>query len=146
MADETGQAGGRPNFPKMEEEMAAYWEKKNIFERSVEERPEGKTFVFYDGPPFATGTPHYGHILQSVIKDVIPRAAALGLGLPWAAGRDPGRKGIEPRHQARGRGVRDRGIHERVPPVRLSVRQGMESVHRAPRAMGGYGACVPDGR
>ncbi|OGL73468.1 hypothetical protein A3E39_02815 [Candidatus Uhrbacteria bacterium RIFCSPHIGHO2_12_FULL_60_25] len=89
MADETGQAGGRPNFPKMEEEMAAYWEKKNIFERSVEERPEGKTFVFYDGPPFATGTPHYGHILQSVIKDVIPRYKTMqGFRVPRRWGWD----------------------------------------------------------
>src|SRR3989338_945508 len=89
MADETGQAGGRPNFPKMEEEMAAYWEKKNIFERSVEERPEGKTFVFYDGQPFATGTPHYGHILQSVIKDVIPRYKTMqGFRVPRRWGWD----------------------------------------------------------
>jgi isoleucyl-tRNA synthetase len=80
MADESkpspasdGTASGRPNFPKMEEDMAAYWKKKNIFERSVEERPESKEFVFYDGPPFATGLPHYGHLLQSVIKDVVPR-------------------------------------------------------------------------
>jgi isoleucyl-tRNA synthetase len=57
----------------MEEEMAAYWKKKNIFERSVQERPESKEFVFYDGPPFATGLPHYGNLLQSVIKDVVPR-------------------------------------------------------------------------
>ncbi|MBD3251465.1 isoleucine--tRNA ligase [Candidatus Uhrbacteria bacterium] len=60
-------------FPAMEEEVLAYWDKKKIFERSVEERPEHKPFVFYDGPPFATGLPHYGHLLQSVIKDVVPR-------------------------------------------------------------------------
>lgn len=66
-------ASTRPNFPQMEEEMTAFWDKKNIFERSIEERPENKPFVFYDGPPFATGLPHYGHLLQSLIKDVIPR-------------------------------------------------------------------------
>lgn len=64
---------GRPDFAAMEEAIASYWEKKKIFERSIEERPEHKPFVFYDGPPFATGLPHYGHLLQSVIKDVIPR-------------------------------------------------------------------------
>ncbi len=62
-----------PLFPKIEEEMAAYWKKHHIFERSIEERPENKGYVFYDGPPFATGLPHYGHLLQSTIKDVVPR-------------------------------------------------------------------------
>ncbi len=63
----------RPNFPQIEEEIALFWDKKKIFERSIEERPESKTFVFYDGPPFATGLPHYGHLLQSAIKDAVPR-------------------------------------------------------------------------
>ncbi len=63
----------RPNFPQMEEEMAHFWQKQRIFERSIEERPENKAYVFYDGPPFATGLPHYGHLLQSAIKDCVPR-------------------------------------------------------------------------
>lgn len=49
------------------------WEKNKIFERSVEERSKEKRYTFYDGPPFATGLPHYGSILPSVIKDVVPR-------------------------------------------------------------------------
>lgn len=57
----------------MEEEILEFWDKKRIFERSVEERPEGKLFVFYDGPPFATGLPHHGHLLQSALKDAVPR-------------------------------------------------------------------------
>lgn len=60
-------------FPQMEEEIAAYWKKYRIFERSIEERPESKTYSFYDGPPYATGLPHYGHLLQSIIKDAVPR-------------------------------------------------------------------------
>lgn len=64
---------GRPDFPAMEQEILDFWDKKHIFERSIEERPESKPFLFYDGPPFATGLPHYGHLLQSVVKDVIPR-------------------------------------------------------------------------
>lgn len=74
MADEQkpGQ-DARPNFPKMEEEISAFWEKKDIFQRSIDERPENKGYVFYDGPPFATGLPHYGHLLQSAIKDAVPR-------------------------------------------------------------------------
>ncbi len=56
-----------------EKELLESWERNRIFERSVEERPEGKRYTFYDGPPFATGLPHYGHLLASIIKDVIPR-------------------------------------------------------------------------
>lgn len=79
----------RPNFPQMEEEMMAYWEKKNIFERSIEERPEKKTFVFFDGPPFATGLPHYGHLLQSIVKDVVPRYKTMqGFRVPRRWGWD----------------------------------------------------------
>ncbi len=74
MADQEPQAASaRPDFPKMEEETLAFWAKEKIFERSIEERPENKTYVFYDGPPFANGLPHYGHLLQSVIKDAVPR-------------------------------------------------------------------------
>ena len=59
-----------------EEEMLAFWRAHNVFKKSIE-TPAGSTpvgdFVFYDGPPFATGTPHYGHILAGTIKDAIPR-------------------------------------------------------------------------
>ncbi len=57
----------------MEEEIQEFWVKKNIFERSIAEKSENKVFTFYDGPPFATGLPHPGHLLQSTIKDAIPR-------------------------------------------------------------------------
>jgi isoleucyl-tRNA synthetase len=60
-------------FAGIEQEMLAFWEKERVFERSLEERPESKGYVFYDGPPFATGLPHYGHLLQSAIKDAVPR-------------------------------------------------------------------------
>ncbi len=56
-----------------EEEILKYWEANEIFARSVTERPDNKPYVFYDGPPFATGLPHYGHIVASLMKDVIPR-------------------------------------------------------------------------
>jgi isoleucyl-tRNA synthetase len=56
-----------------EQEVLAYWAAHKIFEKSVSERPEDKPYTFYDGPPFATGLPHYGHIVASVIKDVVPR-------------------------------------------------------------------------
>jgi len=61
------------DIPKAEHDVLAYWDTEKIFERSVSERPADKPYVFYDGPPFATGLPHYGHILASTVKDVIPR-------------------------------------------------------------------------
>lgn len=63
----------RPNLPQMEEEVQKYWNETKAFEKSVEMRPASKPYVFYDGPPFATGMPHYGHLLVSTIKDAVPR-------------------------------------------------------------------------
>ncbi len=56
-----------------EDEVLKYWDETRAFERSVSERSEDKPYVFYDGPPFATGLPHYGHLLASTAKDVVPR-------------------------------------------------------------------------
>ena len=61
------------NFPELESQILEFWRKENIFRKSVEERPADNEFIFYDGPPFATGLPHYGHLLAGTIKDVIPR-------------------------------------------------------------------------
>lgn len=61
------------DFAEIEEEILTFWEKNKIFEKSVSERSEDNTYFFYDGPPFATGLPHYGHLLASTIKDVVPR-------------------------------------------------------------------------
>lgn len=58
-------------FSKIEQEILAFWDEKNIFAQTLEGKE--KEFVFYDGPPFATGLPHYGHIVASVMKDVVPR-------------------------------------------------------------------------
>lgn len=63
----------KPDFPKLEEGILKFWEDNHIFERSLDQTKEGKPYVFYDGPPFATGTPHYGHILGSTVKDLFPR-------------------------------------------------------------------------
>ncbi len=58
---------------KNEHDVLEYWDSVKAFERSVSERPADKRYVFYDGPPFATGLPHYGHLLASTVKDVVPR-------------------------------------------------------------------------
>ncbi|MBD0391704.1 isoleucine--tRNA ligase [Wolbachia endosymbiont of Pentalonia nigronervosa] len=62
-----------PNFPSIEEEIIKFWQENKIFEQSVEERSKDNSFVFYDGPPFANGLPHYGHLLTGFIKDAFAR-------------------------------------------------------------------------
>ena len=61
------------DLPSVESEISAYWDKINAFETSVENRKNDNTFRFYDGPPFPTGSPHYGNLLAGVIKDIVPR-------------------------------------------------------------------------
>ena len=63
----------RVDFPKMEEAILKFWEKENIFEKSITQRDGAEDFVFYDGPPFATGLPHFGHFVPGTLKDIIPR-------------------------------------------------------------------------
>ncbi|MDP2709447.1 MAG: isoleucine--tRNA ligase [bacterium] len=60
-------------FPKMEERVLDFWDKAEIFKKSVEQDAPRGDYVFYDGPPFGTGEPHYGHLLSSISKDVVPR-------------------------------------------------------------------------
>jgi isoleucyl-tRNA synthetase len=69
-------AGGvpaQPSFPELEEGVLAYWAAQETFPASVEQRPADNEFVFYDGPPFANGLPHYGHLITGYVKDVVPR-------------------------------------------------------------------------
>ncbi len=60
-------------FPKMEEEVLAFWEKDGTFKKSLKKNEGKERYKFYDGPPFATGLPHYGHLLAGTIKDIVPR-------------------------------------------------------------------------
>jgi isoleucyl-tRNA synthetase len=60
-------------FPHLEEEILEKWEREGSFLKSVEKRKDSPPYMFYDGPPFATGTPHYGHLLAGTIKDIVPR-------------------------------------------------------------------------
>lgn len=62
-----------PNLPELEEQTLQFWQTDQTFEKSVDQRSSENSYVFYDGPPFATGMPHYGHLLASTTKDVIPR-------------------------------------------------------------------------
>ena len=65
------------SFPELEHRILELWERLDVFRRSVDQRPEDRRYVFYDGPPFATGLPHYGHLVASTIKDVVPRYWAM---------------------------------------------------------------------
>ncbi|MBN1242674.1 MAG: isoleucine--tRNA ligase [Spirochaetales bacterium] len=65
------------NFPQMEEALVEFWERERIFKRSIEQREGKDEFVFYDGPPFATGLPHFGHFVPGTIKDIVPRYKAM---------------------------------------------------------------------
>jgi isoleucyl-tRNA synthetase len=67
------EVNANPNFPAIEEAVLAYWQKEGMFKKSVEHRAKDKEFVFYDGPPFANGLPHYGHLLTGFVKDLYAR-------------------------------------------------------------------------
>lgn len=61
------------HFPQMETDILAFWEKHEVFKKSITNRKNSEEYIFYDGPPFATGLPHFGHFVPSTIKDIIPR-------------------------------------------------------------------------
>ncbi|MCE5249558.1 isoleucine--tRNA ligase [bacterium] len=64
----------KPDFPAVEQEILKFWKADGTFEESVRFRQsDGRDYVFYDGPPFANGLPHYGHVLTGYVKDVVPR-------------------------------------------------------------------------
>ena len=60
------------NFVDREKQVEKFWKENDIFEKSIENRKEGETYTFYDGPPTANGKPHIGHVLTRVIKDMFP--------------------------------------------------------------------------
>ena len=61
------------SFPDNERNVLSFWQDRNIFQKTLEQTAQGPVYAFYDGPPFATGLPHHGHLLASTIKDIIPR-------------------------------------------------------------------------
>ncbi len=77
------------NFVDREKEVSEFWKEHDIFRKSMENRKEGPTYTFYDGPPTANGKPHIGHVLTRVIKDMIPRYRTMkGYMVPRKAGWD----------------------------------------------------------
>ena len=77
------------NFVEREKKTEEFWRENHIFEKSIEQRKQGETYTFYDGPPTANGKPHIGHVLTRVIKDMIPRYRTMkGYMVPRKAGWD----------------------------------------------------------
>lgn len=75
--NDSGSVPSSPRFPEIEERVLEFWEQDGTFQASIDQRDAGENganeFVFYDGPPFANGLPHYGHLLTGYVKDLIPR-------------------------------------------------------------------------
>ncbi|HEY5647410.1 MAG TPA: isoleucine--tRNA ligase [Pseudomonadales bacterium] len=70
---EPGTTSSTFSFVEMEHEILGYWDAQDVFQRTLDNTRGKKPYIFYDGPPFATGLPHHGHIVASTIKDVVPR-------------------------------------------------------------------------
>ena len=124
---------GNPDFSKLEKEVLSYWKAQDIFQKSVDNRPaktglrKNNEFVFYDGPPFANGLPHYGHLLTGYVKDLVARYQTMKgkrterrfgwdcHGLPAEMGAEK-ELGISGRHQ-----IMDHGIDKFNETCRTSV-------------------------
>ena len=79
----------RTPMPEIELKQVAYWKENNIFKRSIEQREGAKKYIFFDGPPFANGKPHYGHILAGSLKDAVTRYYTMkGFSVPRINGWD----------------------------------------------------------
>lgn len=108
--------GSNINLPQMEEEILSFWKDEKVFERSNENRKAKKEFAFYDGPPFANGLPHYGHLLANTIKDTVPRywnmrGFQVERRFGWDTHGVPVEYEIEKTHQLKGRqDILDLGI------------------------------------
>ena len=77
------------NFPEMEKEILKFWESNDTFKKSLDQRKDGEEFVFYDGPPFATGLPHYGHLLAgTTLSEVM--ALIFSKTCYFTTGKEPG--------------------------------------------------------
>jgi hypothetical protein len=148
-----------PNFPAIEESILAYWAADDTFRASVENREAGQNgsneFVFYDGPPFANGLPHYGHLLTGYVKDLIPRYQTMrgrrverrfgwdthGLPAELEAmsqlGHQDHRRDPRPRH---------RGVQRQVPRVGLQVHRRLARLRHPPGALGRLRQRLQDAR
>ena len=83
------------NFVDAEHRLLKFWNEEKIFKKSLEKNPSSNPYIFYDGPPFATGLPHHGHLVGSILKDAVPRywtmkgicSTTIWMGLSWTSDR-----------------------------------------------------------
>ncbi len=143
------EAEQNPNFPAVEKSILEYWERERIFEASMEKRPrlvDGRSleFVFYDGPPFANGLPHYGHLATGFVKELVPRyqtmrgrmssAASAGIAMAGPAELEVERdRRHRPRRDPRSR---HRRVQRQMPRVGATLHQGMGVVCHAAGPLG----------
>ena len=73
MAEPAEAPSGAFDFVAMEHSILDFWSRGDLFRKSLEHTSDKKPYIFYDGPPFATGLPHHGHLVSSTIKDIVPR-------------------------------------------------------------------------
>ena len=79
------------DFDAMEKGVLSFWQENDTFKKSLAQTEGGEQFVFFDGPPFATGLPHYGHLLAGTIKDIIPRyrTSSTSSAARWSCATSP---------------------------------------------------------
>ena len=142
----------RQSFPKLEEEVLHFWKDNEIFQKSVEQRPEDKTYVFYEGPPTANAAPGIHHVLARAFKDLFPRYKTMrGYRVPRKGGWDthglPVELEVEKelgfKNKRRDRGVRRRGVQQALPRERVPLRAGVGDADRAHRLLGRHGGRLP---
>ena len=144
---------------RLEEDVLAIWEKDSTFERSIEQREAGvagdNEFVFYDGPPFANGLPHYGHLLTGFVKDAIPRYQTMrgrrverrfgwdchGLPAEVKAEQELGHLRAPGDHR-----VRHRQVQRRVPHERAAVHERVARLRHPSGALGRLRQRLQDAR
>jgi isoleucyl-tRNA synthetase len=129
-------------FDDREKRILKFWEENQIFEKSVDDRREKPLFSFYDGPPFATGLPHYGHLLAGTIKDVVPRYKTMrGFCVPRRFGWDchglPIEQEIEKIHHLSGaRAIEEFGVAKYNEECRKIVLRYTEEWKKTVKRMG----------
>lgn len=85
----TDMSNGTSSFPTMERSVLDYWKQDDTFQASLDNREGSPEYIFYDGPPFANGLPHYGHLLTGYVKDIVPRYKTMrGYRVPRVFGWD----------------------------------------------------------
>ncbi len=134
-------------FPGREEQILEFWKREKIFEKSVAQRKEAPLFSFYDGPPFATGLPHYGHILAGTIKDAVLRYKTMkGFYVPRRFGWDchglPVENEIEKAKELSGASAIEHfgiaAFNEECRKIVLRYTEGVGAHSRADGALGGF--------